>query len=87
MIETLFWLLGWGGTIGLFVFYWLLGSGKVVQAYTAGIIGGVFWLIIGIGTMFGVHVQLPSLVLMETVIIVMNIRGIIKWKRGHEKRT
>lgn len=83
IMETLLWLFGWLGTIGLFIFYWLIGSGKVVQAYVAGIIGGFFWLLIGVGTMYGIHPTLPSLVLMESVIIIMNIRGIIKWRRDY----
>lgn len=79
---TFLWLCGWAGTIGLFLFYWLLGSGKVLHAYIYGTVGAAFWLVIGIASMFGIHPTLPSLILMESVIIIMNIRGIIKWNRG-----
>jgi len=83
--TNLIWLdvLGWAGTIGLFLFYWLLGSKRVVMAYVFGIIGGAMWLTIGILTHFGYAAELPSLVLMESVIIVMNIRGIIKWRKDN----
>jgi len=76
--------IGWIGFIGLGMFYWLLGSGKVVQAYYWGIVGGIAWLIIGILTKMGYASELPSLIVMEIMIIGMNIRGIIMWKRGHQ---
>ena len=82
--TNLIWLdiLGWIGTIGLFAFYWLLGSKLVLPAYIFGTIGAAMWLVIGILTHLGYAAELPSLVVMESVIIIMNIRGIYKWKKG-----
>lgn len=73
--------LGWAGAMGLFVFYWLLGSKRVVMAYVFGIIGSIMWLVIGILIAMGYATTLPSLIVMESVIIIMNIRGIIAWKK------
>ena len=81
-MELFLSLCGWLGTLGLFLFYWLLGSGKVLSAYIYGTIGALGWLIVGIGTMYHYHVQLPSLILMESVVIVMNIRGIVNWRKS-----
>jgi len=85
-IEIFMLLCGWLGTLGLFLFYWLLGSGKVLPAYIYGTIGAFGWLIVGIGTMYSVHVQLPSLILMESVVIIMNIRGILNWRKENGNR-
>lgn len=74
-------LIGWVGFVGLGLFYWLLGSGKVLQAYIYGTMGAIAWLIVGILTEFGFAAQLPSLVMMEIMVVGMNIRGIILWRR------
>lgn len=74
-------LLGWLGLFGLGLFYWLLGSGKVLKAYIWGTFGAAAWLVVGILTHFGFAAQLPSLIAMEAMVIVMNIRGIINWRR------
>jgi hypothetical protein len=75
-------LLGWGGAAGLLAFYWFLGSQKIGLAYTFGIVGGVFWLAVGIVTAFWtVQVSLPSLIFMEAVVIIMNVRGIVAWRK------
>lgn len=79
-------LLGWGGTIGLLLFYWFLGSGKVMKAYVYGTIGALMWLVVGIATtFFAASGQLPSLIFMETSVVFMNIRGIINWRKTTEK--
>lgn len=78
-------ILGWLGTFGLFAFYWLLGSGKVLQAYIWGCFGAAGWLTIGILSHFDIHAEMPSLVLMETVVIIMNIRGIFNWRKQKEE--
>jgi hypothetical protein len=75
-------ILGWVGFFGLGVFYWLLGSGKVLTAYIWGTIGAAAWLAVGILTHFGFAAQLPSLIIMEAMVIVMNIRGIINWRKS-----
>jgi nicotinamide riboside transporter PnuC len=82
MVE-LWWLdwIGWIGFVGLGLFYWLLGSGNVLQAYIFGTIGAVAWLIVGIATQLGFASQLPSLIIMETMVILMNIRGIYNWRK------
>lgn len=87
MIE-LWWLdlIGWVGFVGLGIFYWLLGSGKVLVAYIFGIIGAIAWLIVGIATEMGFAAQLPSLIIMEAMVILMNIRGIYKWKKEYNNK-
>lgn len=77
--------LGWGGMIGLGLFYWLLGSGKVLQAYVWGTIGAAAWLAVGVLTQLGYAAQMPSLIFMEAMVIGMNIRGIIHWRREKHK--
>ncbi len=72
--------LGWLGAAGLFAFYWLLGSKRVLLAYIFGTLGAAAWLVIGILTELGYAAELPSLIVMEAVIIVMNVRGIIAWR-------
>ena len=73
MIE-LWWLdlIGWVGFVGLGIFYWLLGSGKVLVAYIFGIIGAIAWLIVGIATEMGFAAQLPSLIIMEAMQKLLN---------------
>jgi len=87
MIE-LYWLdfIGWIGLAGLSIFYWLLGSGKVLMAYIYGIIGAMAWLIVGIATKMGYASELPSLIVMEAMVIVMNIRGIYYWKKEQNNK-
>ncbi len=85
IFTNLPWLdfVGWGGMLMLGLFYWLLGSGKVLHAYLWGTLGALAWLIVGVATELGYAAKLPSLVAMELMIIGMNIRGIWKWKRGY----
>ncbi len=73
--------IGWAGAVGLGMFYWLLGSKKVLAAYIWGIAGGFAWLTVGIATELGYATQLPSLIAMEAMVIVMNIRGIANWRK------
>jgi len=75
-------ILGWLGAAGLGVFYWLIGSGKVLRAYIFGTLGAAAWLAVGILTKFGYASELPSLIGMEIMVIIMNIRGIIKWRNS-----
>ena len=76
---------GWAGMLGLGLFYWLLGSGKVLQAYIWGTLGAFAWLVVGVATKLGYASELPSLIFMEAMVIVMNIRGIRNWyKVGKE---
>ncbi len=74
--------LGWLGAAGLFAFYWLIGSKRVLLAYLFGTLGAAAWLVIGILTELGYAAELPSLIVMESVIIVMNVRGFLAWRRG-----
>ena len=75
-------ILGWGGAAGLGLFYWFLGSGKVLKAYVFGTIGALAWLIVGVLTHHGYAAELPSLIGTEALVLVMNIRGIYRWKKG-----
>lgn len=74
-------LVGWIGFLGLGAFYWLLGSGEVLTAYIFSIIGAGAWLVIGVASEMGYAAELPSLITMETMIILMNIRGIWNWRK------
>ena len=74
--------IGWVGAAGLGLFYWLLGSGKVLKAYAYGTAGALAWLTVGVLTEMGYAAELPSLIGTEVMVVVMNIRGIYKWKRG-----
>jgi len=74
-------IIGWVGFVGLGLFYWLLGSGKVLVAYIFSIIGAGAWLCVGIASEMGYAAELPSLITMETMIIAMNIRGIYNWRK------
>lgn len=76
---------GWAGMLGLGAFYWLVGSGKVLQAYIWGTLGAFAWLVVGIATKLGYASELPSLIFMEVMVIVMNIRGIRNWYKAKEK--
>ncbi len=78
-------LIGWAGMVGLGAFYWLLGSGKVLSAYLWGTAGAFAWLIVGVATFLGYAAQLPSLIFMEFMVIVMNIRGIRHWLKAYKK--
>lgn len=74
--------LGWLGAAGLFTFYWLIGSKRVLLAYLFGTLGAAAWLAIGILTELGYAAELPSLIVMESVIIVMNVRGFLAWRKS-----
>ena len=69
-------LLGWLGTIGLFAFYFLIARQRVLLAYIFGNIAGLFWLTVGVLT------PLPSLIIMESVIIILNCYGIYNWRKN-----
>lgn len=86
MIE-LAWLdwVGWVGFAGLIAFYWRLGSGHVLSAYIFSMLGTSAWLVVGIATEMGYAAELPSLIGTEVAIILMNVRGIIKWRRERER--
>jgi hypothetical protein len=75
-------LIGWIGFTGLGLFYWLVGSGKVLQAYAYGTVGALAWLVVGVATEMGYATELPSLITMEIMVVVMNIRGIINWRKS-----
>ena len=76
-------VVGWIGFVSLGLFYWLLGSGKVLIAYIFSIIGAGAWMVIGIASEMGYAAELPSLITMEAMIILMNIRGIWKWRKAN----
>lgn len=73
--------IGWVGMLGLGMFYWLLGSKKVLAAYVWGTLGAAAWLAVGVATELGYATQLPSLIAMEIMVIIMNIRGILNWRK------
>ena len=73
--------IGWLGFTGLGLFYWQLGSGKVLSAYIYGTLGALAWLAVGVMSHLGIHSELPSLVVMETMVVIMNIRGILHWRK------
>ena len=75
-------IIGWVGAAGLGIFYWLLGSGRVLAAYGFGTAGALAWLVVGVASEMGYAAELPSLIATEIVVIVMNIRGIYKWKKA-----
>lgn len=77
MIE----ILGWAGFAGLMLFYWRLGSGRVLSAYLFGTAGATAWLAVGVLLQCGYVGMLPSLVATEAAVIVMNVRGIMQWRR------
>ncbi len=52
-----------------------------MPAYVYGTIGALAWLIVGIFTELGFAAKLPSLIVMEIMVVVMNIRGIINWRK------
>jgi hypothetical protein len=85
MTEVLVSVLGWLGFAGLAAFYWLIGSGKVLKAYVFGTIGAVAWLFVGIASYYGAVPELPSLVVMEAMVVAMNIRGIYNWRKQVKK--
>jgi cytochrome b subunit of formate dehydrogenase len=68
--------LGWLGFGGLMTFYWMIGKGRTKLAYYASSFGAAMFLIVGIFMHFGYFAKLPSLPLMEAVIIALNIRSI-----------
>lgn len=47
-------IIGWGGFIGLMIFYWLIGTGRPAIAYWASIFGAACFLAVGIASMMGV---------------------------------
>lgn len=74
--------LGWAGTIGLGIFYWNVGSGKMMLAYYWGTAGALAWFIAGVLSYYGYATSLPSLMATEAVVIFMNIRGMYRYKKG-----
>lgn len=67
------------------MFYWLLGSGKVLKAYVFGTLGALSWLAVGVLTQFGFASELPSLIGTELLVVGMNIRGVINWRKAETK--
>ena len=88
MIEVP-WLdaVGWAGALCLWAFYWLLGSGKVVEAYVFSLISSVFWMVIGVAMVMGYAAHMTSLIALEVVIVSFNIRGIYKWMKKNGNKT
>lgn len=82
MTEQMLGLLGWVGFAGLMAFYWMIGSGRPVKAYVASTVGAAMFLIVGVAIQLGYAVKLPSLIVMESVIIVLNVRSIAKLRAG-----
>jgi hypothetical protein len=76
--EQILSLLGWLGFAGLMAFYWMIGSGRPIKAYVASSVGAAAFLIIGVAIQMGYQVKLPSLIVMESVIIGLNLRAIYK---------
>jgi hypothetical protein len=74
--------LGWAGFVGLMAFYWMLGRGRPAAAFWASTFGAAMFLIIGIASWFGYAAKLPSLVLMETCIIVLNQRSLWQLRKA-----
>lgn len=75
-------MLGWGGAIGLLAFYWLMGSQRIMAAYAAGTLGGLCWFVVGCVTTFSdTVVSLPSLMIMEAMVIALNVRAMWRWSK------
>jgi len=66
-------VLGWIGTAGLIIFYVLLAKRKILWAYAAGTTASILWLFVGLLT------AIPSLVVLEVVIICINVYGMYNW--------
>lgn len=75
-------LFGWLGFAGLMAFYWMIGTGRPARAYVASCFGASMFLIIGIASWFGYATHLPSLVIMEAAIILLNLRALHKLRGG-----
>jgi hypothetical protein len=73
---------GWLGFIGLMAFYWMIGTGRPLRAYLASTFGALMFLIVGAASQFGYAAHLPSLWIMESCIIILNLRAI--WKLKHD---
>lgn len=74
-------ILGWLGFGGLMAFYWMIGKGRPAKAYLASTFGASMFLIVGIAILLGYQAKLPSLVVMETTIIGLNLRSLWHLRR------
>lgn len=73
-------MIGWCGSVLVLLFYWFSGSGHMVIGYWCAIGGAAIWLCIGIATEFGYATAFPSLIALETAVIVLCFRGIRRLK-------
>jgi hypothetical protein len=69
---------GWLGFAGLMAFYWMIGTGRPLKAYLASTFGAAMFLVVGLASQFGYAAHLPSLWLMESCVIALNVRAIRK---------
>lgn len=73
---------GWVGFAGLMVFYWMIGTARPLAAYYASTFGAAMFLIVGLAMQFGYAAHLPALWLMESCVIGLNVRAILKLRRA-----
>ncbi len=74
-------ILGWGGAVGLLLFYWFMGSQKVMRAYVAVTLGAACWLINWLN--YNVHRSGGRIAVVGdyggAMVIGLNVRAMIKW--------
>lgn len=75
-------LFGWLGFAGLMIFYWMIGTGRPAAAYIASCFGAAMFLVVGVASEFGYAAQLPSLWVMETCVIALNVRALLKLRKA-----
>lgn len=73
--------LGWVGFSALLAFYWMIGTGRPAKAYLAATFGAACYLVIGVALQCGYTAKLPSLVVMESTFIVLNLRALVALRR------
>jgi hypothetical protein len=71
-------LFGWLGFAGLMAFYWMIGTGRPAAAYLASTFGAAAFLVVGVASQFGYAAHLPSLWIMESCVIALNVRALVK---------
>ena len=74
-------IIGWVGFIGVVLFYWLISNDKVIEAHICGIVGTLAFLALGIAVTTGHCTKVPSLLTMQVMVIALNIRGMVLWKK------
>jgi len=74
-------LIGWIGFIFVILFYWLITTHRIVEAYICGIVGTVAFLTLSIGVQIGYVKNVPSLLSMQVMVLILNIRGYVLSKR------